>query len=70
MSKIFKPAFEIYGANGSPYSCKMRSYMRYKQIPFLWEKMQTIQGKSERDATGWPKIFSHIKSFFGFFRSN
>jgi len=61
MSKTFKPAFEIYGANGSPYSCKMRSYMRYKQIPFLWEKMQTIQGKSERDATGWPKIFSHIK---------
>ena len=28
--------FRLYGAELSPYSVKLRSYLRYKGIPFEW----------------------------------
>ena len=28
--------YRIFGSSGSPYSCKVRSYFRYKQLPHVW----------------------------------
>eukprot|EP01084_Bolivina_argentea_P065880 120088_1 len=44
----------LYGGNGSPYSCKIRSYLRYKQIYFEWRAPTFAMGK-------WPDKFNHIK---------
>lgn len=40
-----KPPFRLYGAELSPYSVKVRSYLRYKDIPFEW--IQRGQSRQE-----------------------
>ena len=30
--------YRIWGAELSPYSVKVRSYFRYKQIPHVWQR--------------------------------
>lgn len=36
MSQNSSSLHKLVGGDGSPYSCKMRAYMRYKRIPFEW----------------------------------
>ena len=37
--------FRLYGAELSPYSVKVRSYLRYKGVPFEW--LQRSAAKQE-----------------------
>ena len=69
------PHWEVYGANGSPYSQKINAYMRYKRLPFLWRSIMskddegdgaTDRGgddaKASRAGPGrWPRRFAHIR---------
>ena len=38
--------YEIYGAEMSPYSVKVRSYFRYKAIPHQWI-LRNAEGQAE-----------------------
>jgi len=43
--------FRLYGAELSPYSVKLRSYLRYKDIPFEWlQRTDARQGEFTRHA--------------------
>ncbi|MEQ1619741.1 MAG: glutathione S-transferase family protein [Terricaulis sp.] len=42
------PPFRLYGAELSPYSVKVRSYLRFKNIPFEW--LQRNQARQEEFA--------------------
>lgn len=68
------PHWEVYGANGSPYSQKINAYMRWKRLPFLWRSMMMSpddegagatergDGKASRAGPGrWPRRFEHIR---------
>lgn len=43
---------KLYGAWSSPYSMKMKSYLHYKRILFIWEN-----GRKD----GWPKNVQSLK---------
>ena len=49
--------FELYGANGSPYSVKMRAYLRYKHLPFVWRSQQTAQSYTSNAKNEIKNIF-------------
>ena len=53
---------EVYGANGSPYTKKVKSALRYKQIPFNFHHL--MPGNFMGD---WgEKGLGHIKAKVGF----
>eukprot|EP01084_Bolivina_argentea_P148421 259480_1 len=51
--------FNIYGNNGSPYSCKIRSYFRYKRISFNWH--QGINWSASKFEKIKPKVIPVIE---------
>ena len=42
--------YHIIGAENSPYSIKVRSYFRYKDIPHQWLDRQRTDGDDDRSA--------------------
>jgi len=42
-----KPYYTLHGFTMSPFSMKMRSYMRYRRIPFIWSTGERANEKSK-----------------------
>ncbi|EER16645.1 conserved hypothetical protein [Perkinsus marinus ATCC 50983] len=38
-----KPPFTLYGSNASPYSCKIRAFLRYRRIHFKWAALNPME---------------------------
>ena len=47
--------WEIYGANGSPYSQKMKAYMHWKRLPFAWRRMMDPGAINRANAPSQPQ---------------
>lgn len=56
---------QLHGANGSPYTKKVASALRYKQIPFTFHQLMPgdFQGDWEEKGFGHikPKVSSRLK---------
>ena len=52
---------EVFGANGSPYTKKVMSALRYKQIPFNFYHLMPGNFMGDWEKRG----FSHIKAKVG-----
>ena len=52
---------EVYGANGSPYTKKVKSALRYKQIPFNYYHLMPGNFMGDWEKRG----FGHIKAKVG-----
>ena len=51
--------YHIIGAENSPYSIKVRSYFRYKDIPHQWLRRAQAQDEYQRHARKLFLLYFH-----------